>query len=555
MGTNPYSEQTASGYNSNPPADDGTEVASNRVDWATIKSKLADPLKTLIDAVDDAVNAAFASLVDNDQFHVRNDYSAAVDGSTDDSTEIQAAIDACIAAGGGTVIFPPGVMAVSTELTVNSAVEIKLQGAHQRGSTLKATSSIASILNVQASCVGLIVEDLDFDSDTQTAYGVEIDSGATDITLRGCKFRGSAANSFLLQCPGDFVTLWDCDFVASNATLAAVRLDGASNAFRWYGGTVSGTGRGLRTIGTLNDSEGIRLIGVHFTNTGAWNLSIDEVFDFVAEGCTFDQASTQACLHGLNADRVTYIGCYFGAPAGNTTSVLADIGATTGSDFAFIGCRFKLGVTAIKATATATAGQYLDGLTVIGCWFQDQDDVTIALDSVDNCILSGNIDKGTPTNGSFTTASTNGSSNGVYSIGNNHWHTANPGGFDTSATYHFSGGNTGHVKLRGYYESAETSLNNDAQITFAHGLGLVPKRVEVIIRANTATAQGWADNEESLFPLHWHGAAIDDGVDVTYDGTNVYITQGAAIQLLDHTSFNDETITQTEYDWVVRAYL
>ena len=108
--------------------------------------------------------------------------------------------------------------------------------------------------------------------------------------------------------------------------------------------------------------------------------------------------------------------------------------------------------------------------------------------------------------------------------------------------------------LRPDFESVETSLDNDAQITFAHGLGARPLRVELLLRANTATAQGWADNEEATFSFPWSGAVADDGVDVTWDATSVYITQGLAIQLLDHASFNHETITQSEYDWVVRAW-
>ncbi len=104
------------------------------------------------------------------------------------------------------------------------------------------------------------------------------------------------------------------------------------------------------------------------------------------------------------------------------------------------------------------------------------------------------------------------------------------------------------------FESAETALNDDAQTTFAHGLASIPNKVEVVLRANTATSQGWADNEEMVFPSQWQGALADDAVDVTFDATNVYITQGFAIQLLDHTSFNSESITQTQYDWVVRAW-
>lgn len=50
MGTK-YSSQSASGYNTSPPADDGTVSASNKITWATIKSKLPDPLKTFIEAI------------------------------------------------------------------------------------------------------------------------------------------------------------------------------------------------------------------------------------------------------------------------------------------------------------------------------------------------------------------------------------------------------------------------------------------------------------------------------------------------------------------------
>ncbi len=107
------------------------------------------------------------------------------------------------------------------------------------------------------------------------------------------------------------------------------------------------------------------------------------------------------------------------------------------------------------------------------------------------------------------------------------------------------------------FESSETSLNNDAQITFAHGLGRVPSKVEVVLRANTATSQGWANNEEMIFSFPYKGTnTTDDGVDMTMDGTNVYITAGTAITLVDHgAGFSLEAITQTQYDWVVRAWV
>lgn len=58
MGTK-YSSQSATGYNASPPPDDGSAVAANKITWqSTIKAKLADPLKTLADAINTALVTA-----------------------------------------------------------------------------------------------------------------------------------------------------------------------------------------------------------------------------------------------------------------------------------------------------------------------------------------------------------------------------------------------------------------------------------------------------------------------------------------------------------------
>lgn len=54
-----YTTIAASGYNSSPPPDDGSQSASNLVSWATHKTKLTDPLKTEIDAINTALVSAF----------------------------------------------------------------------------------------------------------------------------------------------------------------------------------------------------------------------------------------------------------------------------------------------------------------------------------------------------------------------------------------------------------------------------------------------------------------------------------------------------------------
>jgi len=59
---NPYTQPSLSGYNSNPPADDGSAVATNEITWAKHKNKFGDPLKTYSAAISTNVLAAFALL-------------------------------------------------------------------------------------------------------------------------------------------------------------------------------------------------------------------------------------------------------------------------------------------------------------------------------------------------------------------------------------------------------------------------------------------------------------------------------------------------------------
>lgn len=54
MGTQ-YTSQTITGYNATPPADDGTETEANKGYWATVKTKLGDPVKTYADDINTAM--------------------------------------------------------------------------------------------------------------------------------------------------------------------------------------------------------------------------------------------------------------------------------------------------------------------------------------------------------------------------------------------------------------------------------------------------------------------------------------------------------------------
>ena len=59
----PYTRVTIVNFNASPPSDDGSQVASNQLDWDAHLDKLAQPLKTAIEAIDANVHSAINTCV------------------------------------------------------------------------------------------------------------------------------------------------------------------------------------------------------------------------------------------------------------------------------------------------------------------------------------------------------------------------------------------------------------------------------------------------------------------------------------------------------------
>ena len=85
-------------------------------------------------------------------------YGATGDNSTNDTAAVQAAITACIAAGGGIVFFPDGTFRV-TGVTVANSAAVTLRGCGYNVSTLKLHSGTGHLIELTGSC-GLQVYDL-----------------------------------------------------------------------------------------------------------------------------------------------------------------------------------------------------------------------------------------------------------------------------------------------------------------------------------------------------------------------------------------------------------
>jgi hypothetical protein len=86
--------------------------------------------------------------------------------------------------------------------------------------------------------------------------------------------------------------------------------------------------------------------------------------------------------------------------------------------------------------------------------------------------------------------------------------------------------------------TASTILN------VAHGLAVVPQRINVVLR-NVTTENGFAANDET-FPVA--------GLGVMRDATNVKLMQAATVSVAHKTTGAVSTITVGNWRWVVEAW-
>jgi len=102
--------------------------------------------------------------------------------------------------------------------------------------------------------------------------------------------------------------------------------------------------------------------------------------------------------------------------------------------------------------------------------------------------------------------------------------------------------------------STEQTVAADALLDIAHGLSAIPPLIQVVLRCTTANI-GYSVNDELVVFQSQHADAVDTGVSVGSDSTNVFIIQGATINLKDKSTFNDASITVGSWRWVARAWL
>lgn len=124
--------------------------------------------------------------------HDIRDHGAVGDGDTDDAPAIQAAIDACAAAGGGTVVVPAGAVHLAGTIELRSHVELHLE----RGAVLRASHRWADYtpkLAVGALSAGVVRDD----NDLAAAFILARD--AEDVAITGPGVVDGNGRAFVLE--------------------------------------------------------------------------------------------------------------------------------------------------------------------------------------------------------------------------------------------------------------------------------------------------------------------------------------------------------------------
>ena len=209
--TDLYTSQSISGFNSSPPADDGTESEANRVFWSTIKSKLADPLNTFAAAINSEVNTAFGK------------------------------------------VFGNAVVAITTNTNLATS--------HQ-GQLIKSTNAITLTLLAGATAgTNFVFAFYNNDSSNSLTLGrnsMNINNAASDITVK-------PGEGGIAYCDG---TNW---WVVRTANPANVLLAGTTNTLT-VGYTITVYDNGTKSTGTFTTDVALGLMQ-KYTNGGAHTLA------------------------------------------------------------------------------------------------------------------------------------------------------------------------------------------------------------------------------------------------------------------------------------------
>ncbi len=280
MATNPYTSVNISGYNTNPPPDDGTTGADNQLKWSKHKDKIGDPLKNLAEGIDTNVLAAFSKTVNTDP-----DQNNAMAGS---------------------LAF------TSSELTISSgSIEVK-RSHHTVDTELDTASDVLDTIDNSSTSDGAII----YLRAENASRAVNIDSSGGNIVTFG-SVTLSTTRSVIFQRVG---TTWYRisqkdnevdDIVALKKRLKASLSDDDVIKVKWYATPGDDGGGEFRWVsGSSATDNGGTIIATDEGGTGRWIRVIEGIltvkhFGLTGDGITDDTTKAQAMALS-NPSKITW---------------------------------------------------------------------------------------------------------------------------------------------------------------------------------------------------------------------------------------------------------
>lgn len=231
--------------------------------------------------------------------NVKTDYNAKGNNSANDAAAIQAAIDACSAAGGGIVFFPPGIYKVTSTVIVKSGV--RLVGSGRNITYISGfVTNVGTVTFSTSVARGTSIEDMtvlgyyNANPALVTTDAITIPDVSPVDLIRVVSWYGSAG----LNTSGIDGLYHDCWFNGCNDSVV-------SHGANWYDRVIlNGNGSFASCRYALNQTT--PAVGV----TSLENLLLN--CDFSG---TFTEAVHIDCSHGVALQCITkFIGCVVGAP-------------------------------------------------------------------------------------------------------------------------------------------------------------------------------------------------------------------------------------------------
>jgi hypothetical protein len=330
---------------------------------------------------------------------------------------------------------PPTVTAVLTGNTVTSITIDTAGSADFTEAWIEFSASPSPSLGFHAEEIGFVTAGYN-------THCINANRNSSQYIFDKCRFAGNGTSA-LIENRGDFANIQNCVFACSAASTVGLNITASSIDSHIAHNRFGGVGRGVKidTLyagqdpdagGSNNRPQGITFLDNHMICTGLWNFSINKcLYINFTENWIVESATYQVYIAN-SASHINFLGGYIGG--GGSTAACVHIDSTVGNAVSFVGVDFNYGSYAVYTVATAS--ENLDQFIFSNCSINNIATTSLHLNSVSNAVITGNVDRGTPTNGSWVTVSSHTSIHGDYRFANNAWDVATPPTIDTTATYH-----------------------------------------------------------------------------------------------------------------------